>query len=122
MRVPTSTQYNGAFLYGWAEAALNTVTNVGCREELTYSMRLHERWSAAAGIGRVIRGSIFVGWNSVYGSAFSNVHEADNSGAWHDVDGSTKIYGYDYHFDEIVNQPPGAPQFELTNIKRIVDE
>ena len=122
MRVPTSTQYNGAFLYGWAEAALNTVTNVGCREELTYSMRLHERWSAAAGIGRVIRGSIFVGWNSVYGSAFSNVHEADNSGAWHDADGSTKIYGYDYHFDEIVNQPPGAPQFELTNIKRIVDE
>ena len=122
LRRPSSTQFNGAFLYGWAEAALNPATNIGCREELTYSMRLHEDWSVAAGINRVIRGSIFVGWNSVYGSGFSNVHEANGSGAWHDTDGSTKIYGYDYHFDEIVNQPPGAPQFELTNIKRIIDE
>ena len=117
-----STQINGAFLYGWGEAALNPASGTGCREELTYSVRLHEDWSFAAGIRREIRGSIFVGWNSVYGSAFSNVHEANSSGAWHDTDGSTKIYGYDYHFDRVTNQPPGAPQFELTNVKRVVDE
>lgn len=121
-RIPVNTQLNGAFLYGWAEAALNPASGTGCREELTYSIRLHEKWSNAAGIQREIRGSIFVGWNSVYGAGFSNVHQANSSGAWHDTDGSTKIYGYDYHFDRVTNQPPGAPQFELTNIKRVVDE
>lgn len=120
LRRPSNTQLNGAFLYGWGEAALNPVTNTGCREELTYSIRLHEEWSVAAGIRRVIRGSIFVGWNSVYGAAFSNVHEANGSGAWHDTDGSTKIYGYDYHFDLLTNQPPGAPVYEIKKVTGVL--
>ena len=120
MRKPSNTQINGAFLYGWAEAALNPATNTGCREELTYSIRLHEEWSVAAGIERVIRGSIFVGWNSVYGAAFSDVHADNGSGAWHDTDGSTKIYGYDYHFDLLTNQPPGAPVYEIRKVTGVL--
>lgn len=117
-RDAASTRYHGAFLYGWAEAALGP--SLGCREELSYSMRLHEHWHRGAGLPRerVVRGSIFVGWNSVYGTAFSNVHEANSSGAWHDGDGSTKIYSYDHHLDVIQNQPPAAPQFQLTNVLR----
>jgi hypothetical protein len=101
---------------------LNPTTNTGCREELTYSIRLHEEWSVADGIQRIIRGSIFVGWNSVYGAGFSNVHEADGSGAWHDTDGSTKIYGYDYHFDLLTNQPPGAPVYEIKKVTGVLTQ
>jgi hypothetical protein len=118
-RNAASTRYHGAFLYGWAEAASGP--SGGCREELSYSMRLHEHWHRGAGLplDRVVRGSIFVGWNSVYGTAFSNVHERDNeSGAWHDGAGNTKIYSYDHHLDVIQNQPPAAPQFQLTNVLR----
>ena len=118
LRDAASTRFHGAFLYGWAEAARGAT--VGCREELSYSMRLHEHWHRGAGqpFARVVRGSIFVGWNSVWSTAFSDVHEADASGAWHDGDGSTKIYSYDHHLDLVQNQPPGAPQFQLTNVLR----
>lgn len=117
-RDAASTRYHGAFLYGWTEAAGGP--SGGCREELSYSMRLHEHWHRGAGLPRerIVRGSIFVGWNAVYGMAFSNVHEADSSGAWHDGDGSTKIYSYDHHLDAIQNQPPASPQFQLTNVLR----
>ena len=117
-RDAASTRYHGAFLYGWAEAALGP--QGGCREELSYSMRLHEHWHRGAGLphARIVRGSIFVGWNAVYGTAFSNVHAADSSGAWHDGDGRTKIYSYDHHLDVLDNQPPASPQFQLTNVLR----
>jgi hypothetical protein len=115
-RVPSHTFFHGQFLYGWAEAARNG-SGQGCREELSYSLRLHENWSADATLKRNVRGAIFVGWNSVYGMPFSNVHEATSganaSGAWHDGAGSLKIYGYDLRLDVLSNQPPGAPQFQV---------
>jgi hypothetical protein len=111
-RAPANTFLHGEFLYGWAEAARNG-TGLGCREELSYSMRLHEDWSKDSSYKRNVRGAIFVGWNSVYGMPFSNVHEAASSGAWHDGNGSLKIYGYDLRLDVLSNQPPGAPQFQV---------
>jgi len=113
-RVPSNTFLHGEFLFGWAEAAKNPSGGVGCREELSYSMRLHENWSTVATLQRNVRGAIFVGWNSVYGMPFSNVHEAASSGAWHDGNGALKIYGYDLRLDVLSNQPPGAPQFQVS--------
>lgn len=116
LRDASDTAYHAAFLFGWNES------DIGCRDEFTYALRLQEHWSRGSGSPheRRIRGSIYIGFNSVYGTGFSNVHEANAGGSWHDGDFASKLYGFDYHLELPENQPPGSPVFVVTAVSRFL--
>ncbi len=111
MRDAADTNYHGAFMFGWTESSSS-----GCRDEFTYSLRLQEHWNRNGSHARTIRGSLFIGFNAVFGTGFAEHHHLYDGGSWHDG-GSNKYYAYDYHFDAIDNQPPGAPTYTVNAVR-----
>jgi hypothetical protein len=114
LRDATHTTYHSTFLFGWAES-----DSAGCRDEFTYSLRLQEHWDRGASVpvSRTIRGSLFIAFNNVYGSGFSDVHHYDYGGSWHDGNSAQKLYLYDYHLETLSNQPPGAPTYTVNAVR-----
>jgi hypothetical protein len=101
-RRAASTVWSTCLLTGWQ------VSHAGDRDEANYVVRMMEDWKTPNGV-RSIRGSLVVGFQSVYGHRFN----------WGDVlrnfneDGRSTML-YDYNLDVPSRQPPGAPIFVVT--------
>jgi len=102
--VATPTKLRFEMLSGW-----NPSTNTAGQDSggLQNFPRFVENWS---GIALEIRGSLVVGWASVYNRA------PWGSGAVFDP--PNRDWGFDRHLEQLVNQPPGAPLFDVAAVRQ----
>jgi hypothetical protein len=101
-RVAGATTYHFEVLTGWLESA------AGSRDETFYVTRPVENWEPVA---RTLRGSIVIGFGSVFAQRFDWNWRSNNDGS---SSNAPKLHAYDYMLDILDNQPPGSPRFQVT--------
>lgn len=103
-RTPTETFYNTAILAGWTPT-----TTTDFSGGIHNFPRFMEDWD---NVPVHIRGSIVIGWASVYTQW--KRHCCNNTS----YDAPDRDWGFDRHLANILNQPPGAPLFDVQATRR----
>jgi hypothetical protein len=98
-----ATGYNMQVLTGWNPTPSSSAYWSGSLQNI---LRLHENWANQT---MRFRGSIVVGWASVYNRARLKVGAF--AGAYRD-------WGFDRHLESLAHQPPGSPTFDVAAVRQ----
>ena len=104
VRTATTTNYHMEMLAGWLPS-----TTTAFSGGLHNFPRFMEDWG---GVPARIRGSLVVGWAAVYAQwprecCGNTSYMAPN-----------RDWGFDKHLESILNQPPGAPLYDVQSTRR----
>ena len=106
-RDATDTVYNAAWITGWTVTAPSGVTHSGGLQNIT---RYLEDWAGGGNKTQKIGGAFLVGYSAVHTRttvAFKNTAFGAPNRDW----------AFDPHFDSLDNQPPGAPEFNISSTR-----
>lgn len=103
-RLPVETTFNTSILAGW-NTTPTTDSSFGYWSGGLHNFpKFQEDWSS---VKARIRGSMVVGWNSVY------VQWPFHCCSTISYSAPIRDWGFDRHLDTLLNQPPGAPLFDV---------
>jgi hypothetical protein len=107
-RLATETTYNAAWLTGWTVTEPTGAIHSGGIQNIT---RYLEEWNPGTGtITQNLTGAFLVGYASVH-TRTTVAFKQTSFGA------PNRNWAFDPHFNSLDNQPPGAPEFNISSTR-----
>jgi hypothetical protein len=108
-RVASTTRQQFEVFTGWVQS---DKVNAYHDDGIENFMRYNELWN---GFDSFYFGAMVAGFASVYDTGGANGN-GDGAARRHGFNAPRRIEGYDFHLDQVANQPPGAPQYNVQGI------
>jgi hypothetical protein len=108
-RVGATTRQQFEVFTGWLQS---DKANAFHDDGIENFMRYNEHWNQ---VDSFYFGAMVAGFASVYDTGGANGN-GDGAARRHGFNAPKRIEGYDFHLDQIPNQPPGAPQYNIQGI------